>query len=333
MLGGGYVVASEDSLRTSSFRMNGLHGAARFLAPLALDPSDSARIFTATADGIFRTVDGGAHWALVGAGNDVVSLAVSPLDPAWVWAQERSSGRVRVSQDGGDTWAERQAASASGIGGTKILADPAAADAAFCTYLHHPTYSTRVLHTRDGGTTWTDVTGNLVDQAVNTIAVDPTRPLDWYAGTGEGVWYSGSGGASWRPYGRELPHVQILDLEFYDQGPPRLLLAATHGRGLWRVLPMEGFTASPRPNVRLELASRNPGRDSFRFRYAVLGGKAARLLVFDAAGRRVADLGSTASDGAERIVTWAGSTHPTGIYFVQLRSGSRAVTRKVILLR
>jgi photosystem II stability/assembly factor-like uncharacterized protein len=332
-LGWGYALVSGDSLRSFGAINEGLTGEARFYTPLEMDPTDPRRLFTATHDGIFRSTNGGALWRQVERGNDVVSLDVSPLSGRWVWALERSTSVVRVSRDGGDTWAAYPSTPFSVIGGTKILADPSDTLAATCAFLHHSIGGPLLMRTEDGGRTWRDVTGNLGVQSVNTLAIDPVRPLDWYAGTDLGVWTSANGGASWTRYGDGLPNAVVLDLDI--QASTGTLWAATHGRGMWGIPTRSGGVPflSDRTPLRLELASANPANSSIIFRFAAQGSTPATLRVYDVRGKLVAQVASSPSDGRLRMAAWSAVRAPKGIYFAELASGSRATTRKLVVVR
>ena len=325
---------SKDGFETWALINDGLFGDARFIAPVDLDPSDSERLFTATNAGIFRTLDGGNAWQKVGDGNDVVSLSISPANPRWVWALERSSGIVRRSNDGGDTWVTSQVQPFAGIGGTKVLADPSDSSGAFCAFLSHPLRPPVLLRTTDGGLTWNDVSGNLIGQSVNTITIDPIRPNDWYAGTAVGVWFSQDRGDTWIPFGNGLPYAQVLDLGV--QVASRKLRAATHGRGLWEVtLPGAVATSGPAAApLLLERTSSNPGGGMMGFRYAGISSLRVRLWVYDLAGRVVAHLADDPADGLVRVVTWDARGKAAGVYLAVLQSGSGdRVCKKVVLVR
>ncbi|HEY2924454.1 MAG TPA: T9SS type A sorting domain-containing protein, partial [Candidatus Eisenbacteria bacterium] len=219
-----------------------------------------------------------------------------------------------------------------GIGGTKILADPIDSTAAFCTFLSHPLRPPLVLRTGDGGTSWQDVTGNLLGQSVNTIAVDPDRPSDWYAGTAVGVWHSGDGGTFWRPYGYGLPYAMTLDLAIQQRS--RKLRVATHGRGIWEAVLRGGTTPSEAEGVLvLERASSNPGRGVVLFRYAGRGAGALELRVFAPTGRLVSRLAVDPADGFVRTVSWDTRSAGSGVYIAVLESGRYRVSRKVVVLR
>ena len=90
-----------------------------------------------------------------------------------------------------------------------------------------------VFVTTDQGASWTDISGDLPDIPVNSVWIDPLVPASYYAGTDIGVLRTNDGGASWAPAGTGLPRAPVLVLRY--QSSTRALVAATHGRGVWRV--------------------------------------------------------------------------------------------------
>ncbi len=329
----GYRISTQDGFATWSEITRGLVGPERWVAPLDMDLHDPMHLVTATQTGIYSTMNGGNLWSRIGDGNDVVSIALSPIASSRIWAQERSSGKVRTSTDGGETWTVTQAAPFARIGGTKILADPRDSVAAYCTYLHHPARPPLVLRTTDGGTTWSDVTGDLGEQSVNTIAVDPTDSRRWFAGTDIGVWTTENAGLTWRPYGLGLPNVLVLDLEF--RGLSGELRAATFGRGLWSInTNMEGVVQPPlASHAFLSIATGNPAGRQISLRFASQAGAHQQVSVYSIAGREVATLVNGISDGLNHLVTWKPVLVPAGVYIAVLRTRSSQVARKIVLLR
>jgi hypothetical protein len=96
--------------------------------------------------------------------------------------------------------------------------------------------SDHVWMTVDGGTTWTNLTGNLaVSYWVNTLAVDWrfTTPV-LYVGTARGIFRSLDSGATWSRFGDGMPNTTVTDLQFLPQF--NLLAAATYGRGALEIL-------------------------------------------------------------------------------------------------
>jgi ligand-binding sensor domain-containing protein len=83
-----------------------------------------------------------------------------------------------------------------------------------------------VFESTDGGATFTDISADLPDIPANDI-VDVGGSL--VVATDVGVFVNDGG--SWSEYGAGLPQVSVLDLTLQPGGS--LLMATTHGRGVW----------------------------------------------------------------------------------------------------
>jgi hypothetical protein len=72
---------------------------------------------------------------------------------------------------------------------------------------------------------------------VQTIAIDPNRPLTLYAGTERGVFQGRSTDHGvtwfWRPYSNGMPPADIRDLEVHPTAGT--MRAFTHGRSAFEV--------------------------------------------------------------------------------------------------
>ena len=86
-----------------------------------------------------------------------------------------------------------------------------------------------VWKTTDGGTTWSDISGNFPDVPVNDIVV---RGAKLIAATDLATLVSTDGGAHWSRLAANLPYTTVMDLSL---GPDGRLYAATHGRGIWSI--------------------------------------------------------------------------------------------------
>src|SRR5579864_4373818 len=89
-----------------------------------------------------------------------------------------------------------------------------------------------VFATRDFGSTWRDITGNLPrDEFVHVVREDPRDPDVLYAGLEQGVWLTFDGGRRWMSLAQNMPPVSVHDLRI--QPAANDLIAATHGRSFW----------------------------------------------------------------------------------------------------
>jgi photosystem II stability/assembly factor-like uncharacterized protein len=86
-----------------------------------------------------------------------------------------------------------------------------------------------VFETTDGGSTWSDVSGNLPDEPMSDIAYEGGNLV---VGADDGVFVSFDNGATWSRLGTNLPNVVVDQLTVDPNGT---LVAATHGRGIWTI--------------------------------------------------------------------------------------------------
>jgi hypothetical protein len=89
--------------------------------------------------------------------------------------------------------------------------------------------------------------------------------------------------------------------------------------------------------VTFDLPRPNPGRESLAFRFELPAASTVRLLIYDAAGRRVRELAAGSLPAGERTLQWDfrddfGANVRAGIYLARLDVGGRVLTRKIARL-
>ncbi len=95
-------------------------------------------------------------------------------------------------------------------------------------------------------------------------------------------------------------------------------------------------TDIPRPIIPILQITPNPFSTRTEISYQIAATDQASICIYDAAGRLIKKFPKTQSP--ESKVYWfgedeAGASVPTGIYFCQLRTGSKTVTKKITLLK
>lgn len=89
-----------------------------------------------------------------------------------------------------------------------------------------------VFETRDGGETWTDISGNLPDAPADDLLIVNGKLV---LATDVGAFIaSATAPTVWSRYGSGLPNSAIYDFSL-GQANGGYIIAATHGRGLWKI--------------------------------------------------------------------------------------------------
>lgn len=191
---------------------------------LAFAPSDPRVVYGAGFTGAVgiarRSADGGATWTVAGLPtsdfNFASDLAVDAGDSRLVYLSTGSG--VRVSSDGGDTWAPVSGIPAGGTGAAE--AHPSVPGSAFVLT------AGQLWRTSDRGATWT--ASVIPDGTPTDVVADPRSPSTVYVATTVGVFRSLDGGATWGPLSDGLPNRRVSGLAL-DRGGSALYAATDAG--------------------------------------------------------------------------------------------------------
>ena len=200
---------------------------ALFIPPLVMDPVNPLVLYFGT-NRLYRTTDNAESWAPISPGftGKISAIAAAPSATQTVYIG-MWDGTVQLTPNGGLSWI----LITTGLPNryvTDLAIDPADATHVYVTVSGFGTG--HVFETVNMGTTWNDISSNLVDVPVNALFRHPgTGAL--YIGTDLGVFLSNDNGRTWGPSATGLPNVVVLDLAF--NSGTQTLYAATHGRGVF----------------------------------------------------------------------------------------------------
>ena len=118
---------------------------------------------------------------------------------------------------------------------TRITVDPANANVVYVTFGGFS--ADNVYRSADGGSTWADRTGSggtgLPDIPIRTLVVHPDNSQWLYVGGESGIFTSEDAGATWHVPHDGPANVSVDEL-FFLNNATRELVAATHGRGVYK---------------------------------------------------------------------------------------------------
>jgi hypothetical protein len=253
---GGNTMTEFDTGGTGATTTGTVSGRHAYFTPMAFDPTNPSTVYYA-GDVVNVSNDDGNNWTPIspnlggtnpGTETDplyaghygaVTTLSVSKTDPNTVWAGT-DVGMVWMTSNAKSspampTWTQVTGLPTQWV--SRVLIDPANVKVVYVTFTgyragdNHP----YVERTNDGGSTWTNLTGNLPEATVNDVALVNNR---LYAATDTGVYVSdpaadpvGGGAFAWRELGNNLPNIAATALRFIPGNST--LYVATFGRGVW----------------------------------------------------------------------------------------------------
>jgi photosystem II stability/assembly factor-like uncharacterized protein len=211
------------------------------IASLTVDPHDPATVYAGTIDGVYKSIDGGAHWKFSGTGtffphNGYVSaVVVDPQVPGTLYAATFGGGMYR-STDGAQTWtpfntglfdtfltglavspsgACLHAASQAGVFSLVTRPDPCAAPLNLAISVNEPTFevgqtltvSVGVLNLGDSGA---------VDIYFGVLAPDDNHTIVFFTGANTFALGTFDDFASYRPIATGVPLVSSFAVTVPD---------------------------------------------------------------------------------------------------------------------
>ncbi|MBX7187700.1 MAG: hypothetical protein K1Y01_21340 [Vicinamibacteria bacterium] len=306
---------------------------ANFIAPFILDPNNQERLL-AGGWSLWRTNDAraalttttGPTWNAIkpptSLNSPISAIAVAPGNPDIIWVGHNNGDVYRTTNgtSGAPTWTLRDNTSPAlpARKVTRITIDPTNSEVVYVTFGGFS--PDNIYRTINGGDTWTDRTGSgatgLPDAPIRTLVIHPDNPQFIYAGGESGIFASEDAGATWH-----LPHdapanVSVDELLFLNN-PARELVAATHGRGLYKhgtAIPgtlvtlafstatsttVEGGSASP--SISVTTSDGTPTTAAVTVNWATSGGTATSGVDFTPGGGQVTFPAGAASGSTQSI--------------------------------
>lgn len=327
-----------------------------FINPFVLDPTDTDIMYLAVGDRVWRNSDlsgipmGGSqsptsvNWAALtntvmpqsGSGEVVTALGVSKGGTShrlYIGSNAASVYRVDNAHTGTPTMSDITGGTFPTTGYVGCVAvNPNNADEVIAVFTNYNVAS--LWHTANGGTSWTNIEGNLAGSngpSCRWAAIVPTQSGTTYlVATSVGVWSTTTlNGAStvWASEGGTIignVPVDMIDFRTSDG----LIVAATHGNG---VFSSNIVTSTPQERPTLPVSHAlaqnypNPFNPTTTIAYEVPVQARVTIAVYDIGGREIAVLVDRVMGPGSYSVDWdAKDRHgrgvSSGVYFYTMRS-------------
>jgi hypothetical protein len=243
-----FLYVSDDGGGSFSYIGGRLFGnKVNFFAPYVLDSQGNVYF---GEDQLDFSSNQGTSWSVIGKPNvnnfnpndsTIDSIGVSASDNNVVYVL--AGGSVFVTKNAKAavdkvTWTQVTPSGFTAFPGNAVSLNTLIVDPSDKTggtaYLVSPTFGSKhVFKTTNFGSTWTDITGNLPNIPVDSVAVSSDGKTVW-VGTDAGVYSTSNVNGSstkWSVFGTGLPNAQIVSLDYVPE--QNLLAAGTHGRGMF----------------------------------------------------------------------------------------------------
>jgi photosystem II stability/assembly factor-like uncharacterized protein len=234
--GGGVYVSHDSGVTWTS--MKDMEG--QSVRALSQAPSDSKILVVGAISGVYRSTDGGEHWAQIspqGSGeiHKVESVAIDPTDPRTIYA-----GTWHLpwkTTDGGVTWHNIKEGLIDDSDVFSIIIDPTMPSVVYASAC------SGIYSSQNGGELFRKVQGiPSTARRTRVLMQDPINRKIVYAGTTEGLYKTQDGGTNWtRMTG---PDVIINDVYVDPKNAQHVLLATDRSGVLSSENAGATFTAS-----------------------------------------------------------------------------------------
>jgi hypothetical protein len=318
----------------------GITGTPLFYAPFNISRTDPNHLVYGT-DRVNETLNGTAPWYsgsnVLVSGQRISALAIAPSNGAVIYAG-LSNGRIFRTTGGKSGGIAIYNEISTGIGANQWInefwIDPANPDIAYvATGRFYRASGTGYLYkTTNGGTTWTNISGNLPVLPTNSIiAYTSTVGRVLVIGNDAGVYFSTNDGVSWSPLNTGLPLTAVVQV-IIDQAQTTLV-AFTHGRSVWKLGLTDGGVITPTPTPTV---TPNPNRPdtigvykngSFSLRNTNNAGAADITASFGGDASDLPVVGDWNSNGVDTIGVYRNST---GVFLLSDSNTSPAVNYSLV---
>lgn len=351
-------------LSSANIRMNYSVGSSQlFINPFVVDPNDFNIMYICMGDSVWRnsnlsnisdnnSTNTSVGWQVLSntpaAAGQPTALAVSKASPANRLYYGTSSGQV-WKMDNANT-GDPTATNITGAGFPSgyvscIAVDQADANKVFVVFSNYEVKS--LWASTDGGSTWSDVSGNLeqnTDGSGNgpscrwATYYDNGSTTTFFVATSTGLYSTTNlNGTStvWTQEGATSIGNVVCDMVVARQSDGKVVVG-THGTGVYSTTVSTGIeseTSSIPTSYALNQNYPNPFNPSTKIKFSLPSSENVKLTIYDITGRKVRELVNQDLSAGVHTVDFNASNLASGTYIYRIQAGSYVQSKKMILMK
>src|ERR1035438_3748744 len=219
-----------------------------FYAPIFVDPLNGNRVFLG-GDRLYESTTAGTSWTnhTNPATTPINSISVLPggntIYISTGGTLATSNPQIWVSTTDGATWALHSLPVGGAVQEVDVDPNDLTGNTAVAVINTFNGANGQVYRTINGGTLWTNISGNVPALPTWSAKIDTDAGKTIYVSNETGVYSSPSPYGTWAVVGTGLPHAQGVHLELNSS--LHELALATHGRGAWYFATPSATLSSP----------------------------------------------------------------------------------------
>lgn len=335
-----------------------------FINPFVLDPNDSNVMYVAAGDTVFRNSDltgipsgnqntTGTNWSFLinsSTGSSVSAIGVSktPANRIYVGGSGGKILRFDNATNVSDVPVDVSTGKGLPSGGyvSCIAVDPNNGDNALVVFSNYSIPS--LYYTSNGGTSWTDVSGNLEADPSGSGNGPSCRWASilkvggsntFYVATSTGLYSTSTLNGQLTNWAQEgaTAFGNVVCNMVKTRESDGLVIVATHGAGIYSanqtVVGIESETSSVPTSFALNQNYPNPFNPSTKIKFNLPSSNNVKLTIYDITGRKVKELVNRELAAGVHTVDFDASTLASGTYIYRIQAGSFVQSKKMILLK
>jgi hypothetical protein len=334
-----------------------------FLNPFVLDPNNNSIMYFAQGDSVLRSNNvstGTPTWSVLSnatsaAANDYISalgISESVANRLYVGSANGTVLRLDNANTGNPAATNLKSAlvtaGASSSGYVNcIYVDPSNADNVIVVYSNYSVVS--LFSSTNGGTSWTNISGNLEQNANGSGDGPSVRWIDaittggtttYYAATSTGLYSTNniSNGPTTQWY-QEGPSTigNVVCPMVAARSSDGLVVVATHGSGVYSanqtVVGVESNKSVIPASFSLSQNYPNPFNPSTKINFSLPSPNNVKITLYDITGRKVAEILNQQLAAGSHTVDFNAVNLASGTYIYRIQAGNFAEAKKMVLLK